>query len=66
MRETLATYQRSEDLINLGAYVSGSNPQLDAAIKLRPRLNDFLKQRPDEHTNADETLARMEALVGKE
>ncbi len=66
MREALATYQRSEDLINLGAYVSGSNPQLDAAIKLRPRLNDFLKQRPDEHTNAAETFARMEALVGKE
>ena len=39
-----AAYQRSEDLINLGAYASGSNPQLDAAIRLRPQLLEFLKQ----------------------
>lgn len=64
-REAQATYHRSEDLINLGAYVSGSNPQLDAAIRLRPRIVEFLRQRPDERTSPGEMLARMEAIVGK-
>ena len=36
VREALAAYQQSEDLINLGAYAAGSNPTLDAAIRLRP------------------------------
>src|SRR5208337_1214079 len=44
VRETMASYQRSEDLINLGAYTGGSNPQLDAAIRVRPQLIEFLKQ----------------------
>src|SRR5277367_5213243 len=48
VREAMATHARSEDLINLGAYASGANPKLDAAIRLRPRLLDFLKQAGDE------------------
>ena len=36
----MATHQRSEDLINLGAYASGANPKLDAAIRLRPQLSN--------------------------
>ena len=64
-REAMATYQRSEDLINLGAYAAGSNPDLDAAIRLRPRIVDFLRQRPDERTSPEEMLARMEAIAGK-
>jgi flagellum-specific ATP synthase len=66
VREVLATYQRSEDLINLGAYVAGSNPQLDAAIRLRPSIVEFLRQRPDERSSPEEMLARMEAIVGRE
>ncbi len=65
LREAQATYQRSEDLINLGAYVAGSNPQLDSAIRLRPRILEFLRQRPDERSPPAEMLARMEAIVGK-
>ncbi len=64
MREALAAYQRSEDLINLGAYASGSNPELDAAIQLRPRLLEFLRQPPDEVTPFEETLERMVAITG--
>jgi FliI/YscN family ATPase len=64
MREALATYQRSEDLINLGAYAAGSNPDLDAAIQLRPKLLDFLRQTPDEKSGLEETLGRMKQLAG--
>lgn len=62
-REALATYQRSEDLISLGAYASGSNPKLDAAIRLRPQLLDFLKQDAQANAPFDQTLARMSELA---
>src|SRR3974377_746211 len=44
MREALAAYRDAEDLIQLGAYVSGSNSQLDTSIRLRPELLQFLRQ----------------------
>jgi FliI/YscN family ATPase len=65
MREALATYHQSEDLIQLGAYVSGSNPGLDAAIRARPQLLQFLRQDAGEKTAFDETLARMETLAAE-
>ena len=43
-REILATYREAEDLINIGAYVKGSNPKIDEAIKKNPDLESFLKQ----------------------
>jgi flagellum-specific ATP synthase len=63
IRETLAEYQRSEDLINLGAYAAGSNPRLDSAIELRPRLMQFLRQEPEVCEPFDQTMAKMRALV---
>src|SRR5271165_5489951 len=59
IREALATHERSEDLINLGAYASGANPKLDAAIRLRPRLLDFLKQDSAEHSPFDRTMSEL-------
>ncbi len=43
-REILATYREAEDLINIGAYVKGSNPNIDESIKKNPELESFLKQ----------------------
>jgi FliI/YscN family ATPase len=63
IREAMATHQRSEDLINLGAYASGANPKLDAAIRLRPQLLDFLKQDSGAHSSFDETMSRMRELA---
>jgi flagellar biosynthesis/type III secretory pathway ATPase len=59
----MATHQRSEDLINLGAYASGANPKLDAAIRLRPRLLDFLKQDSGAHSSFEETMAQMREIA---
>ena len=42
VRELLSTYRESEDLINIGAYVRGSNPRVDRAIAYRDRLRKFL------------------------
>ncbi len=65
MREWLAEYERSEDLINLGAYVSGSNARLDSAIKVRPKLIEFLRQ--DAHTSEsfEQTMAKIKMLAGE-
>lgn len=65
LRAALADYQRSEDLINLGAYTAGSNPKLDAAIQLRPHLIQFLKQGAHEVAAFEDTLKGMVQLATK-
>jgi flagellar biosynthesis/type III secretory pathway ATPase len=59
VRQALSLYQHAEDLIQLGAYVSGSNPQLDAAIKARPRILEFLRQAPGVKSTRAETLSQL-------
>jgi flagellum-specific ATP synthase len=63
IREALALYRQSEDLINLGAYVSGSNPKLDAVIRSRNEITRFLCQGPTETNVIDETIRQMGALA---
>jgi flagellum-specific ATP synthase len=63
VREALALYQNSADLIQLGAHVQGANPKLDLSIRVRPRIQDFLKQSADAHCSLDETQARLLALA---
>jgi flagellum-specific ATP synthase len=63
IREALATFQRAEDLINLGAYAGGSNPKLDAAIKSRTQMLDFLKQDSAVNAPLEETMARMKEIA---
>jgi FliI/YscN family ATPase len=65
VREAIAAFRRAEDLINLGAYVSGSNPGLDSAIALRPQLDLFLRQGADAKTSHGETLAALYELAAK-
>ena len=63
IREALALYRQSEDLINLGAYVSGSNLKLDAVIRSRNEITRFLCQGPTETNVIDETIRQMGALA---
>lgn len=44
MRRVLATYRDAADLVNIGAYVKGSNAEIDEALRLMPRINEFLQQ----------------------
>jgi len=60
----MATYRRSEDLINIGAYVAGTNPQIDYAIKKMPEINAFLRQGVAEKIGLAESLVRLRAIVG--
>jgi flagellum-specific ATP synthase len=63
LREALALYHDSQDLIQLGAYVAGTNPKLDAAIRLRPDIVNFLKQDARSFCSLAETLERLEKLA---
>jgi FliI/YscN family ATPase len=59
VRQALSAYRQAEDLIQLGAYVSGSNPQLDAAIRARPQILEFLQQAPGAESARAETLSQL-------
>lgn len=59
LREALATYRASEDLVSIGAYAAGTNPALDDAIAMMPRINAFLRQSPHEVTAFDDTVAHL-------
>lgn len=59
IRNLLAVYNKNEDLINIGAYVKGSDPKCDEAIKLMDRINDFLKQEVGQRFNYDETVINL-------
>lgn len=63
LRETLALLQSSEDLIRIGAYIGGSNAQLDSAIARQKEIQEFLRQKPEEHTPIAETVQRMKKLM---
>ena len=54
-RDLLATYKDSEDLINIGAYVKGSNKKIDMAIAYNDTLNGFLRQGIDEKSSFEAT-----------
>ena len=61
---SMAAYSEAEDMINLGAYVRGSNPQLDQAIGLHPELEKFLIQGVEDRSDLKATLDRLSALAG--
>jgi len=51
VRNLMATYRDAEDLINIGAYVPGSNAAIDRAVRLMPQINAFLRQGMSEASN---------------
>jgi flagellum-specific ATP synthase len=64
LRESLATYRTNEDLITVGAYGRGTDPRIDAAIDLQPRIDAFLRQGVDESVRASIADDALVALVG--
>jgi flagellum-specific ATP synthase len=59
LREILARYSEAEDLINIGAYVKGSNPKIDDAISKIDQVNEFLKQGTFEQIEFEEMLDQL-------
>ena len=62
-RYLYSRYQRSRDLISVGAYVRGSDPALDEAIALYPRLEAFLQQNMRERAGYGDSCFQLEHLI---
>lgn len=63
--EILATYNEAEDLINIGAYVKGSNPQIDHALSKIHLLRAYLKQDMKEMSTYENSKEKLEAIIEK-
>lgn len=59
IKKLMGTYSEAEDLINVGAYVSGSNEDIDMAISKRKPILDFLTQSTDEKFSLEEVYEKM-------
>ena len=59
----LATYRKVEDMINIGAYAQGSSPDIDRAIVMAPRINEFLRQAVTENQPFEVCEEKMAALA---
>ncbi|MFN3513278.1 MAG: flagellar protein export ATPase FliI [Phenylobacterium sp.] len=65
-RQTLSAYANMEELIRIGAYRPGADPQVDRAIQLNPALEAFLAQDKDEATGLEASFARMAEILMSE
>lgn len=61
-RDLLATYKDSEDLINIGAYIKGSNKKVDMAIAYNDEIEKFLKQGMEEHVSFNEGIESLKSI----
>lgn len=64
LREVMAKYAEAEDLINIGAYQRGSNPNIDFAIEKIDAVNAFLKQSTSENFSFDDTISQLKRMFG--
>ena len=61
-KQILATYRKAEDLINIGAYVAGSNPKIDRAIEMFDKITTYSRQPIEELVNFEDSIAQLNAL----
>lgn len=64
LRALLAAWADARDLVEIGAYVAGTNPDVDEAIAKRPAIEAFLRQGTHEIADAEDSWARLAELVG--
>jgi flagellum-specific ATP synthase len=62
LRSLLATYAEAEDLLNIGAYVHGSNPRIDRACRYIEAIRNFLRQPSEERTEFSQTVAWLQGM----
>ncbi len=62
LKEILATYRKAEDLINIGAYISGTSANIDYAIEAIDRINAYLRQDIEETVFFKDSIAQLAAL----
>lgn len=60
----MSAYRKVEDMVNIGAYAKGSNPEIDEAIASMPAINAFLKQDVGEPQTVGESMKKLRELAG--
>lgn len=63
MRLNISTYEENYELIQIGAYKKGTNPIVDRAIQLHPKITDFLKQGIDDSWTRTEAIEKMKSIL---
>lgn len=63
-RQVLATYDDMAELIRLGAYTAGSDPAVDEAIRLMPKIEAFLRQQPEEMCSMPDSYKLLAEALG--
>jgi len=63
LKELLATYSKAEDLVNIGAYVQGSNPKIDQAIERIDSINQYLRQDIQENVQFEASLDQLNTIM---
>ena len=64
-RQSLAAYANMEELIKIGAYRMGADPNVDRAISLNPALEEFLRQDKNDHTPLSQSFDRLETILAQ-
>jgi flagellum-specific ATP synthase len=63
IRRLMAVYARSEDLVRIGAYKAGSDPDLDRALRAREVMRAFMTQEAQERVSFADSMARLADLA---
>mgnify|MGYP004508519027 FL=1 len=63
VRDIMSVYEKSADLVSIGAYKAGTNPKLDYALSKIDAIDDFLKQGVDESFTYDATMQQMKKIL---
>jgi flagellum-specific ATP synthase len=64
LRSLMAAYRDAKDLVEIGAYVPGTNPVVDRAIALRDGIDAFLRQPIHDVADAGDSWSRLQGLMG--
>ncbi len=66
LKHLYGSFRQNQDLIQVGAYVQGTNPLLDRALERLPAIKLFLQQRLNEHASLEESIAALQQVLGGE
>lgn len=64
VKQLYSRYMRGRDLVSMGAYAPGSDPELDMALRLWPRIESFLRQEVDDEVTLTQSVEALRGLVG--
>jgi flagellum-specific ATP synthase len=65
LRRLISVYRQSEDLVRIGAYKPGADPELDRSLRARERMRTFMTQRSNEHVSLSDSVHALASLAAE-